>query len=316
MTPRKIHKYSAGLGGSTDEGLRGRLKYNNRRLNTAGHRLNIELRSSLIEQRFLSAYEIPRAHPVDETLSLQVGIRREDLNVFNTAEAQVGLTETKRRPWGWLETRFISVKEQSFDVASDNRTTTLILPGLRWTKRRSDDPLYPLDRYAISFEIRGSANALVSDVDFARTLLSIRAVYGLPQGIRLLTRTELGASWVENFRALPPSERFFAGGDTSIRGYALDDLGPVDNSRRVVGGKYLAVASVEVEKFVSESWGLALFCDAGNAFGGSGQNQEVKLGIGLGVRWRSPIGPVGIDLAHPLDDDSLARIHLRIGGEF
>ncbi|MEQ8660727.1 MAG: BamA/TamA family outer membrane protein, partial [Gammaproteobacteria bacterium] len=82
---------------------------------------------------------------------------------------------------------------------------------------------------------------------------------------------------------------------------------------RSVGGKNLAVASLEVEKFFTDQWGAAVFVDAGNAFGGSGSSTGVRIGVGAGVRWRSPVGPARIDLAHPLDDDTLVRLHLRIG---
>ncbi|MEQ8230616.1 MAG: POTRA domain-containing protein, partial [Gammaproteobacteria bacterium] len=97
LTPRKQHKYSAGIGASTDEGIRGRFNYLNRRVNRRGHRLSAELRASLIEQRLATAYQIPREHPADEWLSIQAGVRREDLDTFDTIESRLGVSETKRR---------------------------------------------------------------------------------------------------------------------------------------------------------------------------------------------------------------------------
>ncbi|MCP5199095.1 MAG: outer membrane protein assembly factor [Gammaproteobacteria bacterium] len=313
LTPRPQHKYTAGLGASTDEGIRGRATYSNRRLNTHGHRLNAELRASLIEQRLTTAYQVPLAHPADEWLSVQAGVRREDLDTYETIETQLGVSATKRRPWGWMETRFVNLNRQSFDISADSKTTTLIIPGLRWSKTTADDPLYPTRGYAVDFEIRGAAEQLGSDVAFARAMLSAHAVHGLPLGLRLLTRADAGASWTPDFRELPPSERFFAGGDTSIRGFQFEDLGPVDDQGEVIGGRYLAVGSVELEKLVTDTWGVAGFVDAGNAFGGDGSATGLKVGVGLGLRWRSPIGPARIDLAHPLDDDTVVRLHLRIG---
>jgi translocation and assembly module TamA len=313
LTPRPQHKYSAGLGASTDEGIRGRGTYVNRRLNARGHRLNAELRASLIEQRLTTAYQVPLAHPADEWLSVQAGLRREDLDTYETIETQLGVSATKRRPWGWMETRFVNLSRQSFDIADDSRTTTLLIPGLRWTKTTADDPLYPSRGYAVDFEIRGAAEQVAADVSFARALLSTHAVHGLPLGLRLLTRADAGVSWSPDFGEMPPSERFFAGGDTSIRGFQFEDLGPVDDQGEVVGGRYLAVGSVEIEKYLTDTWGVAGFVDAGNAFGGAGSATGVKVGVGLGVRWRSPIGPARVDLAHPLDDDTVVRLHLRIG---
>ncbi len=313
LSARKRHKYSAGVGASTDEGIRTRFNYVNRRVNTLGHRIKAELRASLIEQRLSGEYQIPRAHPSDEWLSLQAGVRREDIDTFETIESRVGVSETKRRPWGWMETRFVNLNHQSFDIADDSRATTLVIPGLRWNKTVADDPLRPRRGYSLDFEVRGSADFLISDVDFARALLSASAVYGLPAGLRLLTRADAGASWVAAFGDLPPSERFFAGGDVSIRGYAFEDLGPENDDGEVIGGQYLGVASLELEKAIGERWGIAAFADAGNAFGGDGHATGIKVGVGAGVRWHSPIGPVRVDLAHPLDDDTVLRLHLRIG---
>jgi translocation and assembly module TamA len=313
LTPRDRHKFSVGLGASTDEGIRTRLNYTNRRLNSAGHRLDANLRASLIEQRLTGIYRIPREHPVDEWLSFNAAVGREDVDTYDTLEQRLGVMETNRRPWGWMETRFIDLNRQSFDIADDSKTTTLVIPGLRWHKVTADHPVYPRRGYGLDAELRGSAEALVSDVDFARFLVSANAVYGLPAEMRLLTRADLGASWSNGFDDLPPSERFFAGGDNSLRGYGFEDLGPEDADGQVIGGKYLAVASIEVDRMVSEHWGIAAFVDAGNAFGGAGSSTGIMVGAGLGLRFRSPIGPARIDLAQPLDGGGGVHLHLRIG---
>jgi len=313
LTPRKQHKYAAGIGASTDEGIRGRINYTNRRINRHGHRVSAELRASLIEQRLQGAYQIPRAHPADEWLSIQAGVRREDLDSFDTIESRLGASETKRRPWGWMETRFVDLNHQIFDIGSESRTTTLLIPGLRWAKTTSNDALYPTRGWALEFEVRGASEEIVSDVSFARASVSASAVYGLPVGLRLLTRFDAGTSWSDQFDELPPTERFFAGGDNSIRGFGFEDLGPEDADGKVIGGRHLAVASIELERFFTDKWGGAVFVDAGNAFGGDGSSTGVKVGVGAGVRWRSPVGPARIDLAHPLDDDTIVRLHLRIG---
>jgi translocation and assembly module TamA len=123
--------------------------------------------------------------------------------------------------------------------------------------------------------------------------------------------------WVDEFDRLPPSERFFAGGDNSIRGYDIDSRGPIDASGDVIGGTYLAVLSAELEHYFTDTWGVAAFIDSGNSFGGDGSSTGFQTGIGAGVRWRSPVGPIRVDIAHPLDDkDNDFRLHLRIGPDF
>ena len=313
LTPRKRHKYAIGLGASTDEGVRSHLAYANRRLNPAGHRLNAELRASLIEQSLSGEYQIPRAHPADEWLSLQAGVKHKNRENFKSQEMQIGIADTLRRPFGILETRFIHLDHQAFDIGQRTRVSTLLIPGLRWTKTTTNDALYPTRGYAASLEVRGGSGAMLSDVNFVRGHASLRVVREFAPRWRVLSRIEAGASWDDNFGALPPTQRFFAGGDLSVRGYAFEDLGPEDRRGRVIGGRYLGVFSTEVERSVARRWAVSGFVDGGNAFGGSGRDTGIKLSVGAGLRWRSPLGPARFDLAHPLDDDTVLRLHVRIG---
>jgi hypothetical protein len=104
-----------------------------------------------------------------------------------------------------------------------------------------------------------------------------------------------------------------AAGDQSVRGYGYQTLGPRDSSDEVVGGKNLLVGSVELERALSENWGVAVFYDAGNAFD-SFSDYEIFQGAGLGVRRYTPVGPVKVDLARQLGVlDPSYRVHVSIG---
>ena len=107
--------------------------------------------------------------------------------------------------------------------------------------------------------------------------------------------------------------RFFAGGDRSVRGYGYQTIGPLNSDGRVIGGKSLLVASTEVEHYFTRNWGMAAFVDAGNAF--SGVDYQPKIGAGLGVRWRSPVGMIRVDLGTPIHNSQAhgIELHLVIG---
>ncbi len=314
LTPQDRHKITTGLGASTDEGIRGRASYKNRRVNRYGHQLDVTANASLIEQRFSVGYSLPREHPVDEWLTLQTGVKRLDVDTFDSIEAQMVLSETKRRPYGWMETRYLEWSRADFDVSSTNDASIFLAPGAKWRKSAFNHDLFPTRGYSIEFEVKGAADALFSTTSFARSKVRLSSILGITERSRLLLRGRLGALWVDEFDQLPPSERFFAGGDNSIRGYDIDSLGPVDSSGQVIGGTRLGIISAEVDYYFTERWGFAAFIDTGNAFGGDGSSTGLQTGVGIGARWRSPIGPIRVDLAHPLDDTSNDfRLHLRIG---
>jgi translocation and assembly module TamA len=127
-----------------------------------------------------------------------------------------------------------------------------------------------------------------------------------------MVRGHVGTTAKSDFDELPASVRFFAGGDSSVRGYDFDALGPVDASGLVIGGSSLATGSFEFEQPLRDRWSLAFFVDSGNAFESSRLN--AKTGAGLGGRWQSPLGPIRVDLAHPFDDDTDNwRLHISLG---
>ena len=106
--------------------------------------------------------------------------------------------------------------------------------------------------------------------------------------------------------------RFFAGGAQSVRGYAYRSLGPVDESGEVVGGKYLLVGSIEFEHSFPNKWGVAVFYDAGDAI--DDLDDKLARGAGFGLRWKSPVGSVRIDMATALDlEGNPWRLHISIG---
>jgi translocation and assembly module TamA len=131
---------------------------------------------------------------------------------------------------------------------------------------------------------------------------------------RILARASFGITRKSDFDELPPSVRFFAGGDESIRGFGYNTLGPEDEEGDVIGGSNLLIASIEYEHRLRGDWYGAVFVDAGNAFDGS--DIDAAVGAGLGIKWLSPVGPLRFYLAHPLNkSDQSVRLHVRLGAD-
>jgi translocation and assembly module TamA len=124
----------------------------------------------------------------------------------------------------------------------------------------------------------------------------------------------VGAIGVDSIYDVPSSMRFFAGGDQSVRGYSYKSIAPKGDDNKLIGGKYLTVASLEYSYPVRPNWRIATFIDGGTAT--NDFSEDMLYGSGAGVAWASPIGPVKVFLGVPLnDDESGLRLHFLMGPE-
>jgi len=186
------------------------------------------------------------------------------------------------------------------------------MPGVDWTRLHTDNTIRANRGSKLELEARGAADAVLSDSSFVQVILHGKWVWSPSDQARILFRSELGAMYDSDFAKLPPSVRFFAGGDNSIRGYDYNTLGPTDSSGQVIGGSELAVASLEFERKVRPHWSVAVFVDSGNAFDRGAFS--AKTGAGIGARWLSPLGPIRVDIAHPFEDPTSSwRLHITLG---
>jgi translocation and assembly module TamA len=201
---------------------------------------------------------------------------------------------------------------EDFEIGSQSGRSRLLMPGLEWVRLDADDAIRPNRGSRLQFELRGASDSLGSDTSFVQFTATGKWIWSVLTKSRVLVRTELGRIWFDNFLDLPPSVRYFAGGDYSVRGYDYETLGPVNELGEVIGGSRLFTAGVEFETQVKPAWSVALFSDSGNAF--SSSDVDFFSSVGIGARWRSPLGPVRIDLAKPLDGpDRDVRLHLTLG---
>lgn len=315
LTPAKRHRYTASVGFATDTGPRLGLGYRNLRLNRRGHQFASDLSLSRELSKLTLGYTIPLEKPVTDKLRFEAGFKHEANDTFQTDTSAVSATRTRQLDNQWLEEQSLSFGRESYEIGSDDRqTSVLLMPGIGWSRAFADNHLYPRNGLRLNFKTRGALQELVSDVSFVQLIGSAKGILGLPWRSRLISRVDAGVTFMDKFEQLPPSVRFFAGGDNSVRGYSYKSLGPENTSDEVEGGRNLLVGSVEIEHMFAEKWGVAAFIDSGNAFDDT--RLEPKTGIGFGIRWRSPVGPIRLDLAHPLDDsDDLVRVHFVMGPE-
>ena len=205
---------------------------------------------------------------------------------------------------------------EDFTQAGDSEQVLLLYPGIRWSRTRTRNPTFPSwgDRQRLSLEV--SDGLWGSDADFVRVTGESRWIRKMGDDNRLLAGVGLGAIETDDFSMIPPSLRFFAGGDNSVRGYGYESLSPRDAEGQLTGGQQLLTTSLEWQRRVTGDWWGAAFVDTGDAFASWGPD-DLNTGAGLGVRWISPVGPIRLDIAHPFDDeDNSWRLHFAIGPEF
>lgn len=312
LTPAKRKLITYGIGFSTDTGPRLRLGRNNRRFNDRGHQFGINAQLSPVISEITATYRFPHGDPRTEWINFDIGLKKEKTDTSKSDSLEFGARRVVERPRDWTRTQKLSLLIEDFDVADQSGRSKLLMPGIAWTRTRADNPLHPHRGYRVDFEMRGATDAVVSDTRFFQTIAAGKWIWSLPHMGRVLVRGRVGATAVPTFEELPPSVRFFAGGDNSVRGYDFESLGPEDANGKVIGGSSVVVASFEYEHPLHDRWSLAFFADSGNAFNGS--DFTPKTGAGLGGRWQSPLGPIRIDLAHPFDDPSTSwRLHISLG---
>lgn len=314
LTPAKRDVYSTGLSFGTDSGAGVRLGAERRWVNDRGHKAKAELDWAQRKRTLATQYRIPAFARFDGWYTLNANLREEDFGAFDNSRTIEVAGNRNARFGEWGVTAGAWAQQQSFSALDAPRTiSTVWYPEISLQTVRAKNPINPRRGWSLVAQVRGNSAALGSDVSFLQAHLLTKWIAPLASDTRLLLRGELGATRTDALDELPPNLRFFAGGDQSIRGFGYNEVGVGSNGVAALGGKHLAVAGVEVDHYFGKRWGMAAFVDAGDAFNAF-DAMAPAVGAGLGLRWRSPVGPVRLDLAHGFDSREQAwRIHLRIG---
>ena len=310
LVPRLRHAWSTGLGFTTDTGPRVRAAYENRYINTRGHRLDSDVALSGVRSQANLGYTIPLDDPLHTSLNVSAGYITEDTDTYRSDRYKAETAYRRESSSGWLETYSIDYQRDDYVIDLQEDTSTLAMLGYSLSKRLADDFINPSKGWRLFGQVRGATDSIISDTTFVQLYTSAKGIISVGQG-RFITRLEAGTTWIDDAGELPVSVRYFAGGDQSIRGYKYQSLGPTNDNDEVIGGKHLLVGSVEYDFPVRNNWRAALFYDGGNAF--SSQEFDWKQSVGIGVRWLSPIGPIRADLAHALSDEGGFRLHITMG---
>jgi translocation and assembly module TamA len=324
--PNRRHRFATSLGYGTDTDVRGKFTWDNRRVNRDGHRFKLELLGSSIIKELGARYVIPVMDVALEKLEFTGNLVDEEIGDTESRRAEVGsgLTQVLGR---WQRVLFVRLSnETTTETTGDRNTAFYVFPGISYSTLPSYIVGGKVRPYRLYFEVRGSPTTLGSDASFLQFRFQGERIFDFAPRWHLDLRAELGATQLESNREdeildLPASQRFFAGGDRSVRGFALNELSPKevdpsDGKEKSVGGKHLATGTIEVTRDLPRNFGVAAFYDIGNAFNDF-KDPQLEYSAGLGVRYNIAVASFGVDVAQPLSESGRnPRFHLYISTQF
>ena len=315
----KRHRYAVNAGYGTDTGIRGQFTWDNRLINKRGHRSRVELTASEIRYEAIARYAIPIGDPSLEKLEFTLGYTDEEIGDLQSERVELtgGLTQVFGK---WQQVMFLRLNDERTtypDGSSDQ--ALLLIPGISYASLPPNFLTGWVRDAAYYVELSGSPATLGSDASYLRFYGRAERVWPITGPWYVRGRAEFGTSWVDDFSELPASQRFFAGGDRSVRGFGLNELSPPlppgdprsTSSGQGTGGEHKVVASVEFERDFPRNFRGAVFFDTGNAF--NDWSTPLEYSVGLGVRWKLPMLMIGVDIAQALSESGKnPRFHLNI----
>lgn len=314
LSPQIRNTVETGVGYSTDLGPRLKLNWNKPWLNDKGHSLSSKMSLSGPEQSIEAGYKLPQQNVSDDYYLVSTGIKNTNLEDTNSAEYNLALERHWLLDNGWYRVASVRWLYEDYTQGSDSGSANLIMPGLGFNRAYDSGGSMPEQAYRYLVNAELSDPTWGSDERFVRLRARAGWIGSFSDDQRWLVKLDAGTILMKSATALPPSLRFFAGGDNSIRGYSYKSISPVAEDGTLTGARYLATAALEYQHRVSGNWWLASFFDAGSAWN---DQRDLYRGAGFGVRWASPVGPVRLDFAWGLDlpTGREFQLHFALGPE-
>ena len=323
IAERKHRTIGAGIQYRTDEGLGTRFIWEHRNIRRLGRRLTVDANVSE------TVYDAEVRYRVDQ-------FRREDQSLLLSFEAgelePEAFTSTRVGAAAWVERELrktlvlgagLAFRFGEVEQFDRKETYQLLSAPVQLTWDRTDYPLDPGRGFRLTTRLEPFADVFGGETSFLKAEVTHRQYYrpwDSPDWV-LAGRLRLGASAGGSLGDIPADERFYAGGSTSIRGYPYQTVGPLIHDDPV-GGRSVAEVSVELRRRLTKTIGLVGFVDGGTAFKSTFPDfgRDPRWGAGLGLRYFTPIGPLRLDVAVPLNRrdevDDAFQLYISIGQAF
>jgi len=304
-------KISLGVGYSSNNGWGYEVDYEN--YNFLNHPWAFKS-ALVIEQnsQTISAMVDTPANPLGYHLTWNASGEMTQIQGLETRGDKLGVTRSRTRYDIETGIGLYWQQEQQYPEGGIRTTAQALVPDWNWTRRKVDNPMFPMSGTLTQARFGGASKSLLSDQDFVRSYLRHQMWIPLGESDVILLRIEGGYTAASSRLGIPQDYLFRVGGTQTVRGFAYQSLG-VQDGDAVVGGRVMATASAEYTHWFG-NWGIALFSDSGGA-ADVASDLYMSVGYGIGARWRSPIGPLALDYAHG-EGQIGNRIHFSIAVAF
>ncbi|MDV6345686.1 autotransporter assembly complex protein TamA [Nitrosomonas sp. Is37] len=314
LTEAHSQRIAVGAGYSTNTGARGEINYRNYKFNFLNRPLNLSslLRYEQKRQTFSAKLDtIPDEN--NYIYSLGAKIERTDIEDLKTFNQRVSFTRDRTTERIQTQYGITWQREDRRPVGAPHTISEALALDSWWRYHNVDNPLFTRRGHISEIRLSGGTHYALSERDFVR--MYARHQHWWPIGARdvLYLRAEVGYTLASSRLGIPQEYLFRAGGINSVRGHNFLSLG-VSEGDAIVGGRTLGTGTLEYVHWFTHNWGAALFTDVGDA-ADSWQSFNPSLGYGSGIRWRSPAGPLALDLARRHETGTL-HIHFSIAAAF
>lgn len=323
----KLQKLVLGVGASTDSGARLSVEHTHQKLPGIGWRavskLSVDRQTQSLGTELTATPDADYWRWVTSAL-----VQRQDTSglIVDSERLRLGRTQSGER----LDRNYYLQYDRARTTEAGVSTTADSLSAnYAWTRRNFNNLLFPSRGYGLGVELGGGFTLGGSPQPFVRALTRWQGFWplgstqqedgSLLRHGRLALRAEGGAVLAREGVELPSTQLFLTGGDNTVRGYGYRSIGVMQSSGAVGPGRYLAVGSVEWQRPILSNgrptdWESTVFMDAGAVADKPGE-LHARVGVGAGARWRSPVGPLQVDLAYGVAVKKL-RLHLSVGFSF
>ncbi len=305
-----------GIGFQTDIGPRVSLSWEKPLINRYGHSAVVDLEVSEPRQSASFNYRIPRKkQPLTNYWGLETGFLNEDFgdDTPSSFRSTLAVERVSRTTHDFQQSLFLRWENEISTFGDVEDRVDLLLPGVSYSRSRSKGDPHTRWGQAESFAIYGGSDDAFSTIDFFKTTFSFRYLREFSEKNYFIGSIGLGWIASNDFERVPASQRFFAGGDRSVRGFRYRDVSPINAAGIPNGGRYLEEFSIEYNRRFRDQFRWAAFVDVGRAF--NTYDEAYSAGAGVGVRWDSPVGPFRLDVATPISDNDggAVRFHISLG---